>query len=150
MHTYMYIYIYICTHATYMEFSRPEHWSGKPIASPVDLHYPEIESRSPSLQADSLPTELLGKPSHSRDTHRNIFELFCRCWNLSQLGEGNCMLTTSTQTPDWLEAGGWCQLPVTSSPTRQKKAHEVTMLRYLHTIRLLTVPSIGVTQFWGN
>ena len=34
-----------------MEFSRQEHWSGLPFPSPGDLPDPEIEPRSPALQA---------------------------------------------------------------------------------------------------
>ena len=45
-----------------MEFSRPEHWSGKPFPSPGDLPNPGIAPRSPALQADSLRTEPIGKP----------------------------------------------------------------------------------------
>ena len=45
-----------------MEFSRPEYWSGEPIPSPVNLPNPGIELGYPALQADSLPTELPGKP----------------------------------------------------------------------------------------
>ena len=41
-----------------MGFSRQESWRGLPFPSPGDLHDPGIESRSPTLQADSLPTEL--------------------------------------------------------------------------------------------
>ena len=44
-----------------MGFSRPEHCSGEPIASPGDLPHPGIDPGSPALQADSLPTELSGK-----------------------------------------------------------------------------------------
>ena len=44
------------------KFSRQEYWSGLPCPPPVDLPNPGIESRSPSLQADSLPIELSGKP----------------------------------------------------------------------------------------
>ena len=40
-----------------MGFSRQEYWSGLPCPSPGDLPNPEIEPRSPSLQADSLPSE---------------------------------------------------------------------------------------------
>ena len=40
---------------------RKEYWSGLPYPSPGDLPDPGIESRSPALQADSLPTELQGK-----------------------------------------------------------------------------------------
>ena len=47
-----------------MGFSRQEHWSGyfSPLPSPGDLPDPGIEPGSPALQADSLPTELSGKP----------------------------------------------------------------------------------------
>ena len=37
-------------------------WSGLPFPSPGDLPDPGIEPGSSALQADSLPTELLGKP----------------------------------------------------------------------------------------
>ena len=45
-----------------MGFSRQEHWSGLPFPSPGDLPDPGVEPRSPALQADSLPSELSGKP----------------------------------------------------------------------------------------
>ena len=38
-----------------------EYWSGWPVPSPADLPDPRIELESPTLQADSLPTELSGK-----------------------------------------------------------------------------------------
>ena len=40
-----------------MEFPRQEYWSGLPYPPPEDLPDPEIEPRSPALQAGSLPTE---------------------------------------------------------------------------------------------
>ena len=40
-------------------FSKQEHWSGLPFPSPGDLPHPAIEPRSPALQADALPSELL-------------------------------------------------------------------------------------------
>ena len=45
-----------------MRFSRQGYWSGLPFAFPGDLPNPGIEPRFPALQADSLPTELQGKP----------------------------------------------------------------------------------------
>ena len=45
-----------------MEFFRQEYWSGLPCPSPRDLPIPEIDPGSPALQADSLPSELSGKP----------------------------------------------------------------------------------------
>ena len=44
-------------------FSRQEYWSVLPFPSPGDLPDPGIELASPTLQADSLPTEPPGKPS---------------------------------------------------------------------------------------
>ena len=40
-----------------MEFSRQEYWSGSPFPSPGDLPNPGIETRSPAIQADTLPSE---------------------------------------------------------------------------------------------
>ena len=50
-----------------MGFSRQECWSGLPFPSPGDLPDPGIEPRSPALQADTLPSELPGKPTLSRE-----------------------------------------------------------------------------------
>ena len=50
-----------------MGFSRQEYWSGLPFSSPEDLPDSGIELRSPALQADSLPTELQGKPRDKDD-----------------------------------------------------------------------------------
>ena len=53
------------------DFSRQGYWSGLPFPSPGDLPNPGIEPRSPALQADSLPTELQGKPSDCANTSDN-------------------------------------------------------------------------------
>ena len=45
-----------------MEFSWQEYWSGLTFPSPGNLPDTGIEPGSPALQADSLATELLGKP----------------------------------------------------------------------------------------
>ena len=45
-----------------VELSRQEHWIRWPFPSPRDLPNPRIEPGSPALQADSLPSELSGKP----------------------------------------------------------------------------------------
>ena len=44
-----------------LELSRQEYLSGLPFASPGDLLDPGIEPESLSLEANFLPTELLGK-----------------------------------------------------------------------------------------
>ena len=42
-------------------FSRQEYWSGLPFPSPGDLPDPGIKPRSPTLQANTLPSEPPGK-----------------------------------------------------------------------------------------
>ena len=44
------------------DFSRQEYWSELSCPPPGDIPNPGIEPRAPSLQADSLPSESLGKP----------------------------------------------------------------------------------------
>ena len=44
-----------------MGFSIQEYWSGLPFPPLGDLADPGIETGSPALQADSLPSEPLGK-----------------------------------------------------------------------------------------
>ena len=45
----------------FMEFPRQEYWSGLPFPSPGDLPDPGIEPGSPTLQADTLPSQPPGK-----------------------------------------------------------------------------------------
>ena len=47
-------------------FSRQEYWSGLPFSSPGDL--PGIEPRFPTLQAEALTSEPLGKPKFGQHT----------------------------------------------------------------------------------
>ena len=77
-------------------FSRQEYWSGLPCPPPEDLPNPGIKSRSPALQADSLPSEPPGWEAylaHSRHSinscknkyyaanknscNRKIFKIYC-------------------------------------------------------------------------
>ena len=68
-------------------FSGQEYWHGLPCLPPGDLPNPGIETRSPTLQADSLPAESPGKSknngwvdySFSRGTSwpRNQTRVFC-------------------------------------------------------------------------
>ena len=44
-----------------VEFSEQEYWSGLPFPSPRDLPDPVVDPGSPTLQADSLPSEPPGK-----------------------------------------------------------------------------------------
>ena len=55
-------------------FSRHEYWIGFPFPSPGNLPDPGIDPGSTALQADSLPTELRGKPQIKR--HHEIKRCF--------------------------------------------------------------------------
>ena len=46
-----------------MGLFRQEYWSGLPFPSPGDLPNPGIEPRSPTLQAETLPSKPPGKLS---------------------------------------------------------------------------------------
>ena len=56
-----------------MGFSGQEYWNGWPCPSPGDLPAPGIKPRSPTLQADSLPSEPSGKPPGNIYIHVCIY-----------------------------------------------------------------------------
>ena len=62
--------------STSMGFSRQEYWSGLPFPSPGDLPYSGIEPRSPTLEADALTSESLGKPIYELDSPIILFSMF--------------------------------------------------------------------------
>ena len=68
-----------------MEFPKQGYWSGLPFPSPGDLPNPGIKPGSPALQADSLPTELQGKPIyiHYYIQNRSLIRTYC-------VAQGNC------------------------------------------------------------
>ena len=55
-----------CQASLSMEFSRQEYWNELKFLSSGDLPNPGIEPASPELQADSLPSEALGKPEEAK------------------------------------------------------------------------------------
>ena len=59
-----------------LEISRQEYWSELPFPSPGDLPDPGIEPWSPALQADSLPTELRGKPYMGYTYTQKLFVVY--------------------------------------------------------------------------
>ena len=64
-----------------MEFSRQEYWSGLPCPSPRDLPDPGIKPGSPTLQADSLPSEPPGKPKYANEVQASL----CEEWSSGDL-----------------------------------------------------------------
>ena len=61
-----------------MGFSRQEYWSGLPFPSAGDLLDPGIEPRSPTLQADALTSEPLGK-RNARVVVKNVILVLLSC-----------------------------------------------------------------------
>ena len=66
-----------------MGFSRQEYWSRLPFPSPGDLSDPGIEPKSPTLQADALPSEPAGKP-WSSNTPSRISQGLCTFFYLRE------------------------------------------------------------------
>ena len=88
-------------------FSRQEYWSGLPFPSLGDLLNPGTEPRSPTLQADSLPSEPPGTgsiPGSGRSTREGIgYPLQYSCASLvAQLVKN---LPTMSET--WVASLGW-------------------------------------------
>ena len=77
-------------------FSRQEYWSGLPCLPPGDLPNAGIEPRSPTLQADSLPSEPPGKPIHifkiSKKNHPTLINTYTASWCGLTTWEGNLIL----------------------------------------------------------
>ena len=67
-------------------FSRQEYWSRLPFPSPGDLPNPGIEPRSPALQADTLPSEPLGKLSVQFSLVAQSCSTLCNPMNCSMPG----------------------------------------------------------------
>ena len=61
---------------------RQAHWNGLPFPSPGHLPDPGTEPRSPTLQADSLPSEPLGKP-FQQESHVKWIASSSLCSNLT-------------------------------------------------------------------
>ena len=80
-----------------MEFSRQEYWSGLPFPSPGDLPDSGIESRSPALRADALPSE----PPGNRITlnKKQLPEVSMRA-ELGHTFQGTYCLVESSRAPD--------------------------------------------------
>ena len=68
-----------------MEHSRQEYWNGLPFPSPGDLPKPGIKPRSPTLQADSLPTDPQGK---LKNTGVGSLSLFQQIFPTQELNRG--------------------------------------------------------------
>ena len=68
-----------------MGFSRHEYWSGLLFPSPGDLPNLGIESRSPTLQADTLPSELPGKPLMSKKVEPISLGVQSCCYKFNHL-----------------------------------------------------------------
>jgi hypothetical protein len=72
--------------------SDSKQWSGLPFPYPADLPNSGIKPGSLALQADSLPSEPLGK-HHSKSVNSALKELSCRKFLGTQMAKGFRCLT---------------------------------------------------------
>ena len=89
-------------------FSRQKYWSGLPFPSPGDLPNPGIESGSPVLQADALPSEPFDL------IHPNVRTTFFirYVYIIGQKANLNLLLESLARlwawiVPLWLRGGNW-------------------------------------------
>ena len=120
--------------------SRQEYLSGLPFPSPGDLPNQRIEHGSPALQADSLPTELPGKPSliqpeshpnpaTHEDFHISAYCFLVRVLHLHMTIQPHSVWTPPTSQTDCLN---WGLITQYHLPIQAKLFH--------HLQRLITYP----------
>ena len=81
--------------------SRQEYWSGLQCPPPGDLPNQGIEPRSSALQADSLPSEPLGKPKNTGMSSLSLLHgeiCLSKFWRLHIQGQGP---SSKLQTTDF-------------------------------------------------
>ena len=79
-----------CQAPLFMGFSRQEYWSGLTCPPPGDLPDPGIKPRSPPLQADSLPSEPLGRQIRGMQTKEKKGRNNGREWEGGEGVESGC------------------------------------------------------------
>ena len=93
-----------------MRFSRQEYSTGRPLPSPRDLPDPGIEPRSPTLQADSLPSEPPGKPQFSGSVVPHSLRP-----DQPQHARPPCPSPTPRVNPNPCPLSRWCHQTISSS-----------------------------------
>ena len=102
-------------------FSRQEYWSGLPCPPPGDLPDLRTEPLSPTLQADSLPSELPGKPRDLSTRQKTVCCNFSISETTSLLSKNNSYLSTGKiwsqklcpEGPVHISRGQWSRWPWT-------------------------------------
>ena len=126
-----------------MGFFRPEYWSGLPFPSPGDLHDPGIKLGSPTLQADSLPSESQGRPiAQGRGFHPQEEGSFgSRMWGLLW---GYMFVAQSL----CLGRGGQKSCPnlVVNLDTATNELWDLSWSQLPHCKKWLTIPSLHITH----
>ena len=84
-----------CQTALSSEFFREEHWRGSHFPTPGDLMDIRIEPESPALWADSLPSELPGKP---RPLDLEPYYQWSQWTGCEQMGDGGLMINWITHS----------------------------------------------------
>ena len=95
----------------FVGFSRQEYWSGLRCPLPGNLPDPEIESRSPALQADSLLSEPPGKPP-------SLFWLLCSSYWASLVAQ--LVKNPPAMQETWIRSLGW-EDPLEEGPLQHSR-----------------------------
>ena len=111
-----------------MGFSGQEYWSGLPFPSPGDLPNPGIGLGSPALQADSLPSEPIGKPEWRR------------------VGGGPCIHPAYIAPHPTSTSISALTLQISIAPHESPSgaSHRLTCSHLLHQLPLLYLPPINL------
>ena len=75
----------LCNLMDYMEFSRPEYWSGQPFPSPGDFSQPRDQTQVSHLVGRFLPAEPQGKPKNIRVGSLSFLQ---RIFPIQELNQG--------------------------------------------------------------
>ena len=95
-----------------------ESWSGQPIPSPANLPNPGIKpAGSPALQADSLVTELRGKPDiiYTINLTNCVLELYTETQQLNNWRDVSCS-----------QIGGFNTIKMLISPTQRDSMQSIS------------------------
>ena len=128
-------------------FFRQEYWSGLPCPPPEDIPNPGIKPRSPTLQADSLPSEPPVIISFFLDRHQRS-ERWCFFFKITQhieveqgLEPGFLMRSLSFHLPrlhsNYMPSGLWEDTPTAPHPMLWRVPHSHAFLDLFRCPRLL-------------
>ena len=90
-----------------MEFFRQEYWRKLPFSSPGDLPDPGIEQESPTLWADSSPSEPPGQPLNVKGTRILLYSIWVRAGRNWASLVAQLVKNLPARWETWVQSLGW-------------------------------------------